>query len=712
MTPEDKKYILENVGKKSVKRMAEELRLRERVIRNFLERERVPLHRASPAASAAVTSVSADKRFVALSVALIVLMGFIAYGNSLGGKFMLDDSALVADNFYVKKLPNAARVFVEDIGKGAGRVSNFYRPLQIFTYALDYAVWGLNVTGYHLTNTLLHIFVALSIYRLILLLYGDGILSLFTSVLFVVHPVQTEAVSYISGRADPLAALFIMLSLILYVKYISSSKIGCYIPMLGCYILSLLSREGALVFPLLIILYHYAFKKKFRIEAYTPILFVTCAYILIRVTVLRSSLPPPMPTTLLQRLPGSFAALATYVRLLLLPFDLHMEYGIRLFSMADPRAIAGLIAFLIMSYAAFTARNKNSLVFFSISWFMVCLLPVANLYPINAYMAEHWLYLPSIGFFLLLSKFLTSIYRIKAFKLLAVATVTALAFFYSALAIMQNGYWKDPMAFYKRTVRYAPDSYLMQNNLGNAHKEAGRHAEALRSYEKSIQLNPKYVEAYINLGSAYNDAGRKEDAIKAFKAAIQIDSINYAHAYINLGIVYASIGRYREAMDSYKKAIEISPNLAYAYSSLGMTYLAMGNKEEAIALCQKAVEINPNYPNSYNNLGSAYIYAGKTEEAIAAYKKATMLNPAYDTAYYNLGVVLNSAGRNEEAVEAYKKAIAIAPQYAMPYNNLALTYYRLGQYGLALSNCDTARKLGYKVDPAFAAMLEQYRARK
>ena len=150
------------------------------------------------------------KRTVYLSIGLVVLMGLAVYSNSLRGEFLLDDTPLVEDNVLIRDVSGALNIFTKNIGEYSGKKFNFYRPLQVLTYMIDYHFFGFGVLGYHLTNTILHIGVALLLFWLIALLFGDVILSLFTSILFVVHPVHTEAVSYISGRADSLVSVFIL----------------------------------------------------------------------------------------------------------------------------------------------------------------------------------------------------------------------------------------------------------------------------------------------------------------------------------------------------------------------------------------------------------------------------------------------------------------------------------------------------------------------
>ena len=546
------------------------------------------------------------KKGVFISIALIIIFGFIVYGNSLNGKFIWDDDKLIKESAYLKNLSFIPNFFIKDIGAGAGIKSGSYRPLQMITYLIDYSLWKLNVLGYHLTNILLHILVALGIYWFVDTLFADKLLAFFTSALFVVHPIHTEAVSYLSGRADPLASLFMLLTFILYLKQLHSQKMKLYILMLFSYIFALLSRENTLILPLLLLLYHYIFEQKVKGKEFFSILIVTLIYIVMRLTLLKALISQlSYSTNLSQRLPGFFVAITNYIRLLLLPFGLHMEYGNPLFYLRDPKAVMGIAIFVLSLIYAARKRNRNRLISFSIFWFFITLLPASNLYPINAYMAEHWLYLPSIGFFLILSKGLSWLYQRKGFRTFSLVLVICLLTIYSYLTVRQNGYWKDPIVFYERTLKYAPESTNMLNNLGILYFDMGRKEQGIALFNKAIKIDPADAYAYINLGYAYQQIGKNKEAIILFEKALGLNPDNVT-AYNHLGNAYSSINMHKEAIASYNKAIEIDPNFILAYYNLGILYSSINMHEEAITSYKKAIEIDPNFILARDKLNNLY----------------------------------------------------------------------------------------------------------
>jgi tetratricopeptide (TPR) repeat protein len=521
-----------------------------------------------------------------ISIILIAILGFSVYFNSLGGKFIWDDRYLVRDNPYIKSFSNIGDVFTKDIGAGAGIKSNSYRPLQLVTYMLDYAFWGLDVRGYHLTNVLLHIFTALCLYWLLNIFLKDNLVSLFAASLFVIHPIHTEAVSYISGRADSLAALFMLLCFIFYVKNGRS-----FIFMVLSFAAALLSRENSLILPVLLLVYHYAFREKVNVKSFLSLLSMTGLFLLLRLVFLKPLAPDILAsTTAWQRLPGFFVALTNYTRLLFLPFNLHMEYGDKLFSFKQPGAIIGMVILLALLSYVIKKRESRGIVFFSLIWFFIALLPSSNLFPINAYMAEHWLYLPSMGFFSIAAIGLGYLYKTKRFRVVSVVVIIGIIVFYSIITIKQNNYWKEPIAFFKRTVKYNPGSARAFNDFGIAYREAGREEEAIRAFRKTIEINPQHADAYSNLANLYNSLGEKEEAIALFEKAIEINPY-YTQAYNNLGNVYGSMGEYDQAIELYNKALTIDPEFAQVYSNLAAAYFKKGEYRVAFQYYDRAEEL-------------------------------------------------------------------------------------------------------------------------
>ena len=615
--------------------------------------------------------INKTPHIIALSIALIAILGFLAYGNSLKGEFLYDDEYLVKSNTYITDWSNTGRIFTEYIGAGGGIDFRFYRPVQILTYLVDYSLWKLDARGYHLTNILLHIGAAVCVF-LFFIIIGAGWPSSFTgAVLFLLHPIHTEAVSYISGRADCLALIFIILALIFYIRAVRTDKPFFYIVMFLGYLLALLSKESALVFPALALIYHYALREKLKIKPFFCILLATILYAGLRLSVLQGSPIKIAPQPFFERLPGFFAAITSYTKLLLAPFGLHMEYGIKTFRFTDPQSILGIAIFVSAIAYAVRIRKTNGLISLGLLWIFVAILPVSNvIYPVNAYMAEHWLYVPSVGFFLSLAIFLQ--YIRKRFAIFFMVVILALPVFYIYLTVKQNGYWQDPMTFFKRTLQYSPYSYRVYNGMGVKYDEAGDKDMALAAYKRSIELNPQN-----------------------------------AFALNNLGQLYISMGRNEEAEAVIRKAMDIEPGSAFMPNSMGKLYSAMGKYEEAIRYFKKAIELNPGYSVAYNNRGGIYCLLGRYGEAVEFLNKAIKINPSSaGPYYYNLGVAYSGMNKPDDAIAAYEKAVSFDQKDPDTHYNLAVLYYRSNRMDKASRHFGIAAGLGRRLEAGMLVALK------
>ncbi len=617
-----------------------------------------------------------NRKFLLVSLALIVLAGILVYANSLGGQLVWDDETLVRYNPYIKDWSHLPKIFTSRLGSVAKEAGAFYRPVQTFTYLVNYSFGRLNVTGYHLMNMAWHILAALSLFGLIQILFKDGKLSLLCALLFIVHPIHTEAVAYISGRADSLAAFFIFLSFILYLKH--GEKKGVFVlgGMMISYVLALLSKEISLILPPLVFFYHYAFSKPVDKKAFSVLAGTLIGYILWRLLVVGGgSVAEGIPPAFFERLPGVFVALTNYYRLLVLPFDLHMEYGGLLFPYAEPKAIVGVVLLALTLLYVLSKRRRDPFLFFAAGWFFITLLPSSNLFfPINAYMAEHWLYLPSIGFFLIVARFLIALYEDQKHKGLAIAVMIGLLAFYGVLTVRQNRYWNNGIDFYKRMLHYAPSSSRLYNNLAKA----------------------------------YHDDGKNDELIEILRAAIQLQSDN-ALAHNNLGNAYKETGNFKEAVRSYQQAIAIDPKHAGPYYNLSTIYSDIENKkDEAIALLNKSIELSPNFSKSYNKLGLIYLERGETEKTIELLGCAMKLNPDDPEVYHNFGYVYIQTGDYRTAEDMYLKAIKADPNYVSAYNDLAIIYFTQEKYAKAVEYCDKAVSLGSS-NPSLLEALKPYR---
>jgi hypothetical protein len=463
-------------------------------------------------------------------IVLYALLGFVIYSNSINGSFLLDDNFLIVENTHIKNPSRFYLVFKEDIGAGADYLYNYYRPIFTTTFIADYALYKLNPAGFHITNILLHILTGLSLCWLIHLLFNNKILSYIAGILFLIHPIQTEAVAYISGRADILAGLFTILCFCFYILFNKEKKPEDYFSMLFCFICALLSKESSIVIPALFLLYHYIFKIKASLQTFMPILAATAIYIFLHQIIINTSSHISSQSIYTGTL-YFFKSLPIYLKIITAPFGLHYDYGKPALIFKNSEIVLGLAVFIILILVFFFKRKTNKLLSFSIIWFLLTLIPSLNFYPTSYYMAEHYLYLPIAGFTLVISNYLYNAY-IKN-KQITIICICIIFIFYSALTVQQNKYWKNPASLYERILKYNSKSMLAYNNMANFYARNKNYNEAFNYYKKALAITPRPANIYYNMGETYKIIGEIEKAIVAYKKAIAIDPY-YIEAYYNL----------------------------------------------------------------------------------------------------------------------------------------------------------------------------------
>ncbi|MGE5280621.1 MAG: tetratricopeptide repeat protein [Deltaproteobacteria bacterium] len=657
---------------------------------------------------------------------VVVLAAVLIYLPALRGPLLWDDELIIKKNPSVTSPAHFGELWVQDVEASGGKKGSLYRPLVVASFALDYGLWRANPVGYHAENLLWHIAASLAVFCVAFALFDSVLPAFLACILFCVHPVHTEAVSYISGRSDPMSAFFLLGVFYVYIKR-PLPAVGNLALIAGGTAACLLSRESGLILPGFILLYHAAFRKRIDRLSFFAVAAVAAAYVAVRLTVLRPLLPhAPASVSFPARLPAFFAAFGQYLCLLVWPADLHMEYGTVFFRPSDPLVVAGFFLFLAAAGCLILAARRSRVAAFGAGWFLIGLLPFANIVPLNAYMAEHWLYVPSVGLFLLAGRGLSSLITRPRLKMLGLGSAAALAAFYGAVTFIHNRYWSDPVYFYERTFRYTPGSWRVANNLGTIYQEKGdlgkaeafllravalkgdvpethnnlgivysRRDElekAVASFNKALALRPGYVEAYCNMGNAFRRAGRTAQAEEAYHQALGVRP-DAALAYAGLGDLAQDAGSYKEAEAFYQKALDIDPGCVEAYNNLGAVKQKSG-KEDALQFYREAIERDPDNPDAYVNMALAYQQAGRYEEARKVYEKLFSVDPNNASGYNNMGSLLQATGREDEALAAYEKAIALDPKFVNAYFNLGNLYRRRGRVEDAVKMYEQATALG------------------
>jgi tetratricopeptide (TPR) repeat protein len=464
-----------------------------------------------------------SNRYTIGTLFIVIIAGFAVYANSISGNYIWDDYGLIKENSCISSWRNIGMVFIRDMGLGTPDRSSFYRPLQMLVNMADYSFWGLWLQGYHITNIILHCAAALAFLWFVQVLSSNYAVALCASLLFLIHPVQTEAVAYVSGRSDPLSAFFIFLCLALYVKSRVHQKRYWLASSLACYALALLSKENAIIAPLLIVLVNTLREGKLLLKKTVPFLAAVAAYGGLRLLVARFQFPPIVSSSVItERVPGFFASIAEYVRILFLPTDLHLSHDFRLFAFTDPLVLAGITLTVLLVSLAWIKRG--TVISFAIAWFFIALIPVANVYPVShTYMMVHWIYLPLAGFCIAGAHAVVALLQRGrcgyVFRVMAVLIMSL----YAAVTIRQNSFWAEPEKLFLRSLFYSPDNWIFLNELALEYMNKGAPFKAIPLYERALAINPGASGIYYNLSKSYYLLGRYQESIGILKKALEIN---------------------------------------------------------------------------------------------------------------------------------------------------------------------------------------------
>jgi len=571
---------------------------------------------------------------------LISGIGLLAYHRSLfKGIFLFDDDALIVDNPLIKNFSYAKDLFTTHLFYGSGTYSNFYRPIQALSFMVDYKLWGLNPFGYHLVNILIHICAAICVYFFIYLISKKQDAALITGLLFCVHTVLSWPVNYVASRADLLSVFFILTAAISYVLYKERRNFLLFLSSLACFILAILSKEVAVVLPLILLLYlRCCFKRDRAREKESPNLIwiffvIVIIYALLRATVLDFAKGKLLETTtgmipLHIRLLTTSKVFMIYLRLLLLPTGLHMEWNIEpAVSFLQEEVFLSVAGLFIIAGFAWFLFKVSKLKFFAIAWFFVTLLPYSNIFPLNYFMGEGWLYMPSIGFLALIAMYLSELRKkSKASSALVTCVVIFLVIFYGVLTVKRADVWANPIKLYNEVLKYSPDNTKARINLGVLLAKSGSYEEAEKKYNEAIKLIPNDPGVHTNLGTVYANKEMYDMALEEFKKAVATNPDDYV-THNNIGVIYKKKGDIENAMQEYKKALELNPLYPLTHNNIGNIYLESGRYDDAIESYKKAIDIDPYNASFYGNLGKAYRDKGMPDEAMESFKKALKLDP-------------------------------------------------------------------------------------
>jgi len=605
---------------------------------------------------------------------LIILLGLIIYLPAAGAPFVFDDEVNIIRNSRLHDLAN----FWPPLGS---------RYLAHLSFALNYAMGGLHTTGYHLVNITIHILSAITLYGLVKGLFATpammglpgaaerGINSesdhlghytaLITALIFTAHPLNTQAVLYITQRFTCMAALFYLLSLYLYIRWRNleqgSLRAVLYIFSILAAVAASKTKEISFTLPFVILLTEYVFftetgkrpdkKRLYTLIPYALVLFIIPLSILgpelglwSGASVVDNGLTRTQQIVDLKELSSytylmtQFTVVPKYIRLFFLPISQNLDYDYPLYhSFFNIRVMAGFVLLLIIfAWAVLAARSakrgRRPLLLAAsagVLWFFITLSIESTVIPIHDVIFEHRMYLPGCGLGLALAAiivYLATKWKKKAPRNTLIIITLIIITPLTALALKRAMLWRDGIKLYEDVVRKSPNKARAHNNLGALYVKKGDLDKAVTEFRKTIDLDPSFIRPYKNLADALYKKGDMKKAASALRSAVKIYSEDYEIHYA-LASIYRQGGLIAKSEKEYKIVTSLMPSNTKARMSLAKIYISRGRFKEAASQYKKILETEPDMVILYFNIGLALEKAEETDEALYYYRKFIDLTP-------------------------------------------------------------------------------------
>ncbi len=589
---------------------------------------------------------------------ICMILAFIVYSPVFNAGFVnWDDDDYVVKNYSITSFENIKEIITQP-------VQGNYHPLTMLTLAVNYAISGEKPGSYHVVNLLIHLLNILLVFLFVKKLTGNKPwLSFIAALLFAIHPLHVESVAWVSERKDVLYSFFFLAGLITYLRYSKTRKIIDYLYVFILFILSLLSKPAAIVFPVVLLtIDYYNGRLKASKTWYEKVPFLLLSLILGFMTLhaqkLQGAIGGADLFPLHFRFFFGFYGNMMYIVKVLWPFNLCTFYPFPAVNNTLPPEyyFSPLIGIALLVALVFSWR-KQKLIAFAILFFLINLALVLQFMPVgSAIIADRYSYLPLIGVFLVPGYYFQKwVDRHKGkLPVMGIVLLVVVSVVLSILTFRQSGTWKDSAALWDNAIRIAPSSRAYSNR-GLIYKRENHYDEALEMYNDAIKLNKVEKDAVINRGNIYFNRRQFELAIADYNACLAIDSTTQL-AIENRGSAYAALGKFDLALTDMNKAIKMDPNTENGYANRAVLYQAVNRNNEAISDFNKHMEVNhKRSADILNSIGISYLDMKEYEKALDVLSQAITLEPK-GPFYLNRSIALRELGRKAEARDDALKA--------------------------------------------------------
>ncbi len=655
----------------------------------------------------------------ALGVLLVAGVVF-AYQPAWHAGYIWDDDAYVTENPLLSAPDGWSQIWFS-----ADQPSQYF-PLVYTALRLESRLWGLNPTGYHWFNILLHALNALLVWRLLTRLRVPG--AWLAAAIFALHPVQVETVAWITEHKNLMTLCFSLLALLAWVEFVEDRPQPpwrYYGLALFCYLLALFSKTTACTLPAALLLILWFQHKDIgwrRILQIVPFLLLGLAMGLVTMWVEQHRILPGHkiePMGWLARLLVAAHAIWFYLGKLLWPAGLAFSYPRWVINPADPLAYAWLAACAALAGVIwYTRRFVGRCLETGALFYVATLSPLLGFITLTtfewSFVADHYQYVACIGPIALAAAGLATLAHRFAGRtqLLQPAACAVVLPILASLTYHQAQAYHDDETLWRDTLAKNPASTMAHNSLGRRLVERGDLDEAMRHYRAALDADPGNVMAANNIGWVLLQRGQTDAALAQWQRILQVDPRN-PDVHDNIAAVLYRQGHVDEAVAHWQAALDTLPSDPKANNNLGSVLLLKGQFDEAAARFQKALAYNPNISAYYLGLGNVFARKGEFDQAVAMFQKAVQLQPDNPMARFNLGSRLLQMGRAAEAIPHLQKAVALQPDDVEARNHLLRAAWLLATSPapsardgrLALASALSLNQLAQGSDPAVLSVV-------
>jgi protein O-mannosyl-transferase len=632
----------------------------------------------------------------------LVALTVATYAPALRCQFLIfDDPVYVSENRQVQAgltFHSIAEAFLENT---AGN----WHPLTLLSHMLDCQIYGLRPWGHHLTNVLLHAANSVLLFLVLMRMTGALWRSACVAALFAVHPAHVESVAWVSERKDVLSSFFCLLAVWAYIRYsedfkVQSSKFKVYFVLcVALFAMALMAKPMAVTLPFVLLLLDFWPLERVRgldwpswrrLAAEKWPCFALCAIwcgIAVWAQRVGHAVSSTSELSISERIIHTPIAYLDYVRVLVFPWHLSAFYPYQHHESAVGSG-AAFLALGLMTWLALAGAHQRPYLTVGWLWFLGMLVPVIGLVQVGGQAwADRYVYLPSIGFFVIV---VWAGAECAARHSLVKLTVPIIGIALAIVTWREIHYWKDTRTLFGRAMEVTVNNYMAMTLVGTAEEDEGKRDDAILLYRQALACKPKYPEAHFFLGRALEAKGQTAEAMSEYREALRLQP-DFDTAHIMAGLLLAKEKKFNAAVAHYKAALMSNPESAPAESDWGMALMQQGRWKESIVHYRQALRLNPILAEAHANLGVAYLQTGRLAEGTTELRAALKINPGDTETRINLAMALNQQQQWGESAELLRPMALSGPtnfnvqfQYGLALEHLGQTSDAMSHYAAAL----------------------------